>query len=188
MQCEIPCSFNRQEVRCDDICGRRRHGPADGARAVPRSALCPVSQDDAAAGCLPRPSDPRVLRVGRTGGAWGAGRSGFNGARLPGCHPGAAVRAVSLWRGARPMVHIAALQTIVTDDFEREPTAAELDAIDREAPVIAAEVELLDVRISLLDRPVYPLDARRLRRAEHRLLTERARLSAAARRAPQVTA
>ncbi|WP_461005453.1 DUF6284 family protein [Streptomyces capparidis] len=86
------------------------------------------------------------------------------------------------------MVHIAALQTIVTDDFEREPTAAELDAIDREAPVIAAEVELLDVRISLLDRPVYPLDARRLRRAEHRLLTERARLSAAARRAPQVTA
>ncbi|MFD4999846.1 DUF6284 family protein [Streptomyces buecherae] len=59
---------------------------------------------------------------------------------------------------------------------ERGPTPAELDAIGVEMPVILAEVDLLDVRIAMLDRPVYPIDARRLRRAEHRLLVERARL------------
>ena len=35
---------------------------------------------------------------------------------------------------------------------DREPTDAELDAIDAEMPLIRAEVEELDVRISLMDR------------------------------------
>jgi hypothetical protein len=87
------------------------------------------------------------------------------------------------------MDHIAALQAVVTaDDPDREPTAAELDAIEREMPVIQAEVELLDVRIALMDRPLYPLDARRLRRAERRLLAERARLADRGQRDGQVTA
>ncbi|WP_232544142.1 DUF6284 family protein [Streptomyces buecherae] len=61
---------------------------------------------------------------------------------------------------------------------ERGPTPAELDAIEAEMPVILAEVDLLDVQIAMLDRPLYPIDARRVRRAEHRLLVERARLVA----------
>ncbi|MER5980144.1 DUF6284 family protein [Streptomyces sp. NPDC001857] len=69
------------------------------------------------------------------------------------------------------MRYIGALQAVVTAD--REPTAAELDAIDREMPLIRAEVEELDVRISLLDRPVTELDARRLRRARRKVLAAR---------------
>jgi hypothetical protein len=64
------------------------------------------------------------------------------------------------------------------DDWpDGEPSAAELTAIDAEMPLIHAEVELLDVRIRLMDRPGGPseLDARRVRRAERRLLAERAR-------------
>ncbi|GHD84954.1 DUF6284 family protein [Streptomyces naganishii] len=72
------------------------------------------------------------------------------------------------------MEHIGALHAVVTaDEYDREPTAAELDAIERELPLIAAEVEELDVRICLLDRPVSELDARRLRRARHRVLAAR---------------
>ncbi|MEU5194388.1 DUF6284 family protein [Streptomyces scabiei] len=54
-----------------------------------------------------------------------------------------------------------------------EPTAAELDAIERELPLIEAEVELLDVQISLLDQPVTALDGRRLRRARRKVLAVR---------------
>ena len=40
-------------------------------------------------------------------------------------------------------------------------------------PLIRAEVEELDVRISLMDRPVTELDARRLRRARRTVLAVR---------------
>lgn len=60
---------------------------------------------------------------------------------------------------------------------DREPTAAELRAIVAETPLIEAEVELLDVRIALMDRTPSELDKRRLRKALHRVLTERATLA-----------
>ncbi|BCJ65882.1 DUF6284 family protein [Polymorphospora rubra] len=54
-----------------------------------------------------------------------------------------------------------------------EPTAADLDAIDQEWPVIAAELDLLDAEIALINAADHggptPLDWRRLRRAEHRV-------------------
>lgn len=72
------------------------------------------------------------------------------------------------------MRHIGALRAVVTaDDFDREPTAADLADIAWEMPLIRAEVEELDVRISLLDRPVSELDERRLRRARRRVLAAR---------------
>ncbi|MET8969182.1 DUF6284 family protein [Streptomyces hydrogenans] len=61
--------------------------------------------------------------------------------------------------------------------FDGEPSAAELDAIEREMPLIAAEVDLLDVEIALLDRPVTELDERRVRRARNRVLVERRNLT-----------
>ncbi|TLQ46206.1 DUF6284 family protein [Streptomyces marianii] len=72
------------------------------------------------------------------------------------------------------MKYIVARQvavTAVSDD--REPTGAELDAIEREMPLIAAEVELLDAQIGLLDRPASELDERRVRRARSRVLAAR---------------
>ncbi|WP_069884710.1 DUF6284 family protein [Streptomyces luteocolor] len=76
------------------------------------------------------------------------------------------------------MRHIGAVQAVVTaDEFDREPTAAELNAIAVETPLIDAEVELLDVRIALLDRTPTELDKRRLRKALHRVLSERAALA-----------
>ncbi|MFD5582226.1 DUF6284 family protein [Streptomyces sp. NPDC127063] len=76
------------------------------------------------------------------------------------------------------MNHIAAVQAVVTaDEYDREPTAAELEAIAVETPLILAEVELLDVRIALMDRTPSELDKRRLRKALHRVLSERAALA-----------
>ncbi|MGI5138185.1 DUF6284 family protein [Streptomyces sp. CA-106110] len=76
------------------------------------------------------------------------------------------------------MEYIGAVQMVVTAiEYDREPTAAELDAIERELPLISAEVELLDVQIALLDRTPSPLDARRLRRAQNRVLAEWAALA-----------
>ncbi|MFF9406135.1 DUF6284 family protein [Streptomyces anandii] len=76
------------------------------------------------------------------------------------------------------MKHIGALHSLVTaDEYDREPTAAELDAIERELPLITAEVEELDVRIALLDWPVTELDARRLRRARRKVLDARRKLT-----------
>lgn len=72
------------------------------------------------------------------------------------------------------MEHIGALQAVVTaDGFDREPTAAELDAIEQESPLILAEVDLLDAQIITLDRTPTELDVRRIRRARHRVLTAR---------------
>ncbi|MET9572564.1 DUF6284 family protein [Streptomyces virginiae] len=72
------------------------------------------------------------------------------------------------------MKHIAALQDVVTPWADGlEPSDAELDAIEAEMPVISAEVELWDALIALLDRPASEFDARRIRRAHHRVLTAR---------------
>ncbi|MGW9439236.1 DUF6284 family protein [Streptomyces sp. NPDC055607] len=57
--------------------------------------------------------------------------------------------------------------------FDGEPSDAELNAIEREMPLIVAEVDLLDVEIALLDRPVTELDAQRLRRRRRRVLAAR---------------
>ncbi|WP_058047158.1 DUF6284 family protein [Streptomyces roseifaciens] len=55
---------------------------------------------------------------------------------------------------------------------DREPTDADLNAIEREMPLIQAEVALLDVEVALLDRPLTGVDVKRLRRAERRVLVE----------------
>ncbi|MFH9858640.1 DUF6284 family protein [Streptomyces sp. NPDC017202] len=72
------------------------------------------------------------------------------------------------------MDHIVTVQDAVTAfaDF-MEPTAAELDAIEQELPLIAAEVDLLDAQIITLDRTPTEVDARRIRRARHRVLAAR---------------
>ncbi|MFI1410843.1 DUF6284 family protein [Streptomyces sp. NPDC020707] len=76
------------------------------------------------------------------------------------------------------MKHIGTDQAVVTaDGFDREPSAAELDAIEQEMPVITAEVELLDAQIIALDRTPNELDTRRIRRARRKVLA--ARLAAA---------
>ncbi|MFD5815149.1 DUF6284 family protein [Streptomyces sp. NPDC127038] len=76
------------------------------------------------------------------------------------------------------MESIVTVQDAVTAfaDF-MEPTDAELDAIEQEAPLIAAELELLDVQIALLDRQASTLGQRKLRRATHKVLAERATLA-----------
>ncbi|WP_030618557.1 DUF6284 family protein [Streptomyces achromogenes] len=58
-----------------------------------------------------------------------------------------------------------------------EPTSAELDAIEREMPLILADVDLLDAQIITLDRIPSELDERRMRRARRRVLAERTALA-----------
>ncbi|MEV5275361.1 DUF6284 family protein [Streptomyces werraensis] len=69
---------------------------------------------------------------------------------------------------------IVTVQDAVTAfaDF-MEPTNAELDAIEREMPVILADVDLLDAYITTLDRTPTELDNRRIRRARRRALAAR---------------
>lgn len=76
------------------------------------------------------------------------------------------------------MNHIVTVQDAVTAfaDF-MEPTAAELDAIEREMPVILAGVDLVDAQIIALDRTPTELDARRIRRARRRVLAARRELA-----------
>ncbi|MFB8777198.1 DUF6284 family protein [Streptomyces broussonetiae] len=76
------------------------------------------------------------------------------------------------------MSHIVTVQDPVTAfvDFI-EPTAAELEAIEQEMPVILADVDLLDAQIITLDRIPSELDARRIRRARRRVLAERRALA-----------
>ncbi|MEV3931012.1 DUF6284 family protein [Streptomyces sp. ADI93-02] len=72
------------------------------------------------------------------------------------------------------MKTIAALQNLVTAaSLDIEPSAAELDAIDREMPLIRAEVELLDAQIMTIDRSANELDERRIRRAHNRVMAAR---------------
>ncbi|MBF8169434.1 DUF6284 family protein [Streptomyces anthocyanicus] len=75
------------------------------------------------------------------------------------------------------MEHIVTVQDAVTA-FEpwMEPTAAELDAIEREMPVILADVDLLDAHIVTLDRTPTEVDDRRIRRARRRALAARVAL------------
>ncbi|MEU1211205.1 DUF6284 family protein [Streptomyces sp. NPDC005791] len=72
------------------------------------------------------------------------------------------------------MKTIAALQTLVTaESLDIEPSAAELDAVEQEMPLILAEVELLDAQIMTIDRPASELDERRIRRAGRKVLAAR---------------
>ncbi|MEW2315212.1 DUF6284 family protein [Streptomyces bauhiniae] len=75
------------------------------------------------------------------------------------------------------MSHIVTVQDAVTafEDF-MEPTSAELDAIEREMPVILADVDLLDAHIATLDRTPTELDTRRIRRARRKALAARVAL------------
>jgi hypothetical protein len=58
------------------------------------------------------------------------------------------------------------------NEEDREPTAADLTEIEREWPLIAAELDLLDAEIAVLSAEgrVTALDRRRVRRAERRVL------------------
>jgi hypothetical protein len=62
---------------------------------------------------------------------------------------------------------------------DAEPTAAELAAIDVEWPLIDAELAVVDAEIQALSAAggPSPLDWRRLRRAERRVLAVRVRLA-----------
>ncbi|RPK78873.1 hypothetical protein EES45_16555 [Streptomyces sp. ADI97-07] len=72
------------------------------------------------------------------------------------------------------MKTIAALQALVTAaSLDIGPTAAELDAIEQEMPVILADVDLLDAQIMTIDRTPTELDERRIRRARNRVLAAR---------------
>ncbi|QCD58132.1 DUF6284 family protein [Streptomyces hawaiiensis] len=72
------------------------------------------------------------------------------------------------------MDHIVTVQDAVTAFADyMEPTDAELAAIEREMPVILADVDLLDAQIITLDRVPTELDNRRLRRARRRALAAR---------------
>lgn len=78
------------------------------------------------------------------------------------------------------MLNIAARQAAVTvavDGIDREPTAAEVDSIEREMPVILARVDLIDSQITTLDRTPSELDTQRIRRARRRLLAARRTLA-----------
>ncbi|MBE4740457.1 DUF6284 family protein [Streptomyces caniscabiei] len=72
------------------------------------------------------------------------------------------------------MSTIVTVQDAVTAfaDF-MEPTNAELDAIEQEAPLILAEVDLLDAQIIALHHAPNEVDAKRLRRAFGKVLHER---------------
>ncbi|MEJ1200862.1 MULTISPECIES: DUF6284 family protein [unclassified Streptomyces] len=76
------------------------------------------------------------------------------------------------------MSHIVTVQDAVTAfaDF-REPTKAELDAIEQEMPVILAGVDLVDAQITALDRMPNEMDNRRIRRARRRVLAARRELA-----------
>jgi hypothetical protein len=75
------------------------------------------------------------------------------------------------------MEHIVAVRVLATaPEPDHGPTIAELQAIERESPLILAELDLLDPRITVLDRVLSVLDARRARNrvmAARRDLTDR---------------
>lgn len=75
------------------------------------------------------------------------------------------------------MRYIGAVQAVVTADSEREPSTAELDAIERELPLILAEVDLLDAQIRTLDVVPSEVGTRRVRRARNRVLAARRTLA-----------
>ncbi|MEU3193119.1 DUF6284 family protein [Streptomyces sp. NPDC006992] len=69
------------------------------------------------------------------------------------------------------MDHIVTVQEAVTALAPwREPTDAELDAIELEMPAITADLDWLEAVIITLDRTPTELDTRRIRRARRRAL------------------
>ncbi|MET9387981.1 DUF6284 family protein [Streptomyces sp. NPDC002928] len=75
------------------------------------------------------------------------------------------------------MEHIVTVQEAVTAFADwNEPTDAELAAIESEMPLILADVDLIGVQISVMDRPTNELDTRRVRRALARVLSEQVKL------------
>ncbi|WP_329287408.1 DUF6284 family protein [Streptomyces sp. NBC_01455] len=71
------------------------------------------------------------------------------------------------------MNNIVTVQEAVTAFADwNEPTDAELDAIDREMPLILADVDLIDAQIIAMDHTPNEVDTRRVRRALARVLTE----------------
>lgn len=71
------------------------------------------------------------------------------------------------------MDHIVTVQEAVTAFADwNEPTAAELDAIESEMPLILADVDLIDAQIIAMDHTPNEVDTRRVRRALARVLTE----------------
>ncbi|GGJ14446.1 hypothetical protein GCM10010121_026310 [Streptomyces brasiliensis] len=147
----------------------RLHTPETGAR-VPEGDSDTRSTSPQRLLLRPVASAARLVRAALRG----AGSTDFNGAR-PRCgNTGAAVRAVPEQRSHDPMSPIVTVQDVVTAFADWiEPTDAELDAIEREMPVILADVDLLDAQIVTLDRTPSELDARRIRRARRRVLTAR---------------
>lgn len=84
----------------------------------------------------------------------------------------------SVGRTHDPMKSIEVRSAAVTAvPFDGEPSAAELEAIERELPLILAEVDLLDAYIVTLDRTPSELDERRIRRARRRVLAARRELA-----------
>ncbi len=65
------------------------------------------------------------------------------------------------------------MSIVAFDDFDGDPSPAELATIDAEMPVITAEIKLLDAELALLfgPRPVLPIDWSRVRAAERAVLT-----------------
>lgn len=70
----------------------------------------------------------------------------------------------------KPVAAFQAAGTAVA--FDGEPSAAELDAIEQEMPLIQAEMDLLGVEIWMLDRPATELGDKRLRQSINRVLAE----------------
>jgi hypothetical protein len=62
---------------------------------------------------------------------------------------------------------------VASDDYDGEPSPAELAAIEGEWPVIEAELTLLDAEIAVLaaPRPVPALDWSRVRAAERAVIS-----------------
>ncbi|GAA2763655.1 DUF6284 family protein [Streptomyces paradoxus] len=76
------------------------------------------------------------------------------------------------------MSHIVTVQEAVTAFADwKEPTDAELDAIELEMPAILADVDLVDAEIAALDNRPTELDARRIRRARRKALAARCALT-----------
>jgi hypothetical protein len=63
------------------------------------------------------------------------------------------------------IIHLSAVAS-------QEPSAADLAGIEREWPLIAAELDLLDAQIAFINAGPYAsaLETRRIRRAERRVL------------------
>ncbi|MET9126364.1 DUF6284 family protein [Streptomyces sp. NPDC004528] len=70
------------------------------------------------------------------------------------------------------MSQITVLDAVTAFADWNEPTDAELSAIEAEMPLILADVDLIDAQITAMDDTPNDVDARRVRRALARVLTE----------------